>query len=171
MEPDGYDCDLSLADFFYHIVGDKSTFSEELENLFVCYTLTRGLRIASTSPRRPSLPLEIILCIIRYAGFISVNPDPALMLDTSLLPCKHPHLFCGGYTTPDLTRVHLTAMARIRLAYEPGILSPEFPVSAQGLIDTFVTRFDACLTEGLRVQLTLGPTFQQWGFDTSPMFY
>lgn len=123
-----YNSELWLADFFYHIVGDKSTFSQDLEDLYVCYTLTRGLQIASISPRRPSLPPEIILCIIRYAGFISINPDPALTLETSFLPCKHPHLFCEGYATPDLTRAHLACMARMRLTYEPGILSPEFPV-------------------------------------------
>lgn len=128
MELDKYDCDPPLADFFYHIVGDKTVYSQELENLFLCYTLTRGLRIESTSPRRSSLPIEIILCILRYAGFISVNPDPALTLDTSLIVCKQPHLFCGGYTTPELTRAHLTSMARVRLAYDY-VLSPEFPVS------------------------------------------
>ncbi|KAH7337422.1 hypothetical protein B0J17DRAFT_662928 [Rhizoctonia solani] len=119
--------ETSIADFFYHIVGDKTSYSQELDNLFVCYTLTRGLRQESTSPRRPSLPLEIILYIIRYAGYMTVNPDPSLTLETLLIPCKHPHLFCGGYSTPDLSRVHLTCMARLRLSYDPGVLSSEFP--------------------------------------------
>ncbi|KAF8701261.1 rds2-regulator of drug sensitivity, partial [Rhizoctonia solani] len=116
-----------VADFFYHIVGDKTSYSQELENLFVCYTLTRGLRQESPCRRRPSLPLEIILSIIRYAGFMSVNPDPALALETQIVPCKHPHLFCGGYSTPPLSRIHLNFMARLRLSYEPGVLSSEFP--------------------------------------------
>ncbi|KAL5639932.1 hypothetical protein ACGC1H_006483 [Rhizoctonia solani] len=119
--------DIPIADFFYHIVGDKTSYSQELENLYVCYTLTCGLRQESTSPRRPSLPLEIILCIIRYAGFMSINPDPALTLETTLVPCKDPHVFCGGYSTPVLTGIHLNFMARLRLSYEPGILSSEFP--------------------------------------------
>jgi hypothetical protein len=122
--------EISTADFFYHIVGDKTSYSQELENLFACYTLTRGLRQESVCPRRPSLPLEIIMCIIRYAGFMSVNPDPTLTLKAQLIACKHPHLFCGGYSTPPLTVAHLNYMARLRLVYEPGVLSSEFPVSA-----------------------------------------
>ncbi|KAF8607106.1 hypothetical protein BDV93DRAFT_603770 [Ceratobasidium sp. AG-I] len=117
---------LPLADFFYHIVGDKSTYSQELQDLYVCYTLTRGLQVESTSPRRPALPLELILSITRFAGYISVNPDPALALEMSLIHCADPHLFCGGYTTPPLSRAHLSSMARIRLVYNPPLL-PSFP--------------------------------------------
>lgn len=133
MALDEYDCGSPVADFFYHIVGDKTSYSQELENLFVCYTLTRGLRVESASPRRPSLPTEIILCIIRYAGFVSVNPDPALTLSTSPIPCEPPHLFCEAYATPELTRVHLMSMARIRLYYDH-TLTEEFLVSLRTML-------------------------------------
>lgn len=131
-----------LADFFYHIVGDKSTYSQDLQDLYVCYTLTRGLQIESTSPRRPALPLELILCITRFAGYVSVNPDPALTLETSMIHCADPHMFCGGYTTPPFSRTHFASMARTRLSYDPPLF-PGFPVSTSTDYLIFVpTRLD-----------------------------
>ncbi|KDN42052.1 hypothetical protein RSAG8_07097, partial [Rhizoctonia solani AG-8 WAC10335] len=58
---------------------------------------------------------------------MSINPDPALTLEATLVPCRDPHVFCGVYSTPVLTRVHLNSMARLRLSYESGVLSSDFP--------------------------------------------
>lgn len=157
---DSYEDSPPLSDFFFHIVGDKSTYSQELQDLYVCYTLARGLQIENASPRRPALPLEIILCITRFAGYISVNPDPALTLKTSLIHCEDPHLFCSGYTTPALSRAHLSSMARIWLAYDPPF-QPGLPVStsANFLPSVKVDQFG--LSTGLRAQYALGPTRQR----------
>ncbi|KAG9099525.1 hypothetical protein FS749_001081 [Ceratobasidium sp. UAMH 11750] len=96
----------TLADFFFH-AGDKTSYSSSLEGLFVCYTLTRGLQLEGTNPRRPALPLELILRITRFAGYMDAKPDPSLTLNVDR-PDKV-FWFCS----PPLSRKHLTSMARI----------------------------------------------------------
>ncbi|KAG8751466.1 hypothetical protein FRC12_012429 [Ceratobasidium sp. 428] len=106
-----------LAEFFYHAVGDKSAYSPSLESLFVCYTLTRGLRVEGSSPRRPALPLEIILQVIRLVGYTDAKPDPTLTLCMDKFEkydSSHPlvQLWC---ISPKLTRKHLASIARIQI--------------------------------------------------------
>lgn len=112
MDDDEYS--PNLADFFYHIAGDKTGYSASLESLFICYTLARGLQLESTKPRRPGLPLELILRITRYAGFIDANPDPTLTLDVNK-PFVTPHTTSKLYGSSDLSRTHILSMARIHL--------------------------------------------------------
>lgn len=104
----------TLADFYFHVVGDKTVYNSGLEHLFVCYTLTRGLQLESVSPRRPAIPLELILRITRFAGFVDVNPDPTLTLDIKdhlkLTPTT------WGTFASRLSRTHLLSMARVHLA-------------------------------------------------------
>ena len=105
----------SLADFYFHTIGDKTVYSSTLDDLFVCYTLTRGMQLESLNPRRPALPLELILRITRFAGFMDVNPDPALTLDVTVpytLPGTHGNLL---FLSRKLSRTHLLSMARIHL--------------------------------------------------------
>lgn len=104
-----------LAEFYFHTVGDKTAYSSTLNDLFVCYTLTRGLRLESINPRRPALPLELILYITRFAGFMNANPDPSLTLDLNVA-----HEVSGSsnmklYISRKLSRTHLISMARIHL--------------------------------------------------------
>ncbi|KAG8690255.1 hypothetical protein FRC08_010587 [Ceratobasidium sp. 394] len=103
----------TLADFFFHNVGDEASYSSSLEGLFVCYTLTRGLQLEGTSPRRPAPPLELILRITRFAGYMDANPDPSLTLDVD----QYDDFFSPPMTcsSPPLSRKHITSMARIHL--------------------------------------------------------
>lgn len=114
-----------LADFYFHTVGDKTVYSSTLDDLFVCYALARGLQLESTNPRRPALPLELILRITRFAGFMDVNPDPALTLDVI-----GPHVLPGSkqtllFLSQKLSRTHLISMARIHLI-PPQIERPSY---------------------------------------------
>lgn len=110
------DYDLLLSDFYYYLVGDKTTYNQELNDLFVCYTLTRGLQRHCDHPRRPALPLEIILRITRHAGFI--DPKPDLLLTSSvdkfasdLLDDVDTEFFISF----QLSRAQLASMARLQL--------------------------------------------------------
>lgn len=105
----------SLAEFYFHIVGDKSVYSSTLDDLFVCYTLARGLQRESTNPPRPALPLELILRITRFSGFMDTNPDPALTLNLAVPfeVSQNPQIIL--HVSPKLSRRHLLFMARIHL--------------------------------------------------------
>lgn len=105
----------SLANFYFHIIGDKTAHSSTLDDLFVCYTLARGLQLESLSPRRPALPLEIILRITRFAGFMDVTPDHALTLDVTTPFQLSNDYSSKSYISPKLSRTHLLSMARIHL--------------------------------------------------------
>ncbi|KAG8715928.1 hypothetical protein FRC08_010012 [Ceratobasidium sp. 394] len=114
----------NLADFFFHNAGDEASYSSSLESLFVCYTLTRGLQLGGTNLRRPALPLELILRITRFAGYMDANPDPSLTLDIDQYGD-----FCSpsrSCSSPPLSRKHITSMARIHFVPKKPILSRYF---------------------------------------------
>ncbi|KAG9120468.1 hypothetical protein FRC07_004029 [Ceratobasidium sp. 392] len=115
MNDDDGDYLPTLADFFFHHCGDKSSYSSSLEGLFVCYTLTRGLQLEGTNPRRPALPLELILRITRFAGYMDANPDPSLTLNidrpNDATPMSPHFAFCS----PPLSHRHITSMGRIHV--------------------------------------------------------
>lgn len=102
----------TLGDFFFH-TGDNAAHTSALDDLFVCYTLTRGLQREATSPRRPALPLELILRITRFAGFVDASPDPALTLFANIPFRKTPEVEL--FTSQCLSRKHVLSMARIHL--------------------------------------------------------
>ncbi|KAF8607082.1 hypothetical protein BDV93DRAFT_603754 [Ceratobasidium sp. AG-I] len=110
--------DPLCSDFYFYIVGDKTTYSQELNDLFVCYTLTRGLQRHCTHPRRPAIPLELILRITRHAGFI--DPKPDLRLTSDVLTFANSLVDNAGtqefYMSLRLSRVQLASMARLQLA-------------------------------------------------------
>jgi hypothetical protein len=112
--------DVALADFYFYTVGDKTTYNKELDELFLCYELSRGLQKPCNSPRRPPLPLELILRIIRFAGFMDPKPDFNLTMDAVILA----KVIGNGvarelYITERLTRVQLASMARLQLVELP----------------------------------------------------
>lgn len=111
------DYDLLLSDFYYYLVGDKTTYSQEINDLFVCYTLTRGLQRHCDHPKRPALPLELILRITRHAGFI--DPKPDLLLTSDVLTFANSLVDNAGtqefYMSLRLSRVQLSSMARLQL--------------------------------------------------------
>jgi hypothetical protein len=119
VHPDVMDDDnLPLAEFFYYTIGDETTYNQELNDLFVCYTFTRGLQFHCDHPRRPALPLEIILRIIRHAGFIDSKPD--LRLTTSIeMPAmtivNSRDTSSIWYMSEPLSRVQLASMAHVQL--------------------------------------------------------
>ncbi|QRV99095.1 Zinc cluster transcriptional activator [Ceratobasidium sp. AG-Ba] len=107
-----------LAEFYYYIIHDESTYNQELNDLYVCYTLTRGLQLHSDQPRRPALPLEIVLRITRHAGFM--DPKPALELTTEAVMLVMNIRESGEQklwymAAEPLSRVKLASMARIQL--------------------------------------------------------
>ena len=104
----------TLGDFFFHIAGDKTAHTATLEDLFVCYTLARGLQREVTDPRRPALPLEVILRITRFAGFVDANPDPGLTRLVNVPFEKPPGVEL--FVSQPLSRTHVLSMARIHLA-------------------------------------------------------
>ncbi|KAF8592817.1 hypothetical protein BDV93DRAFT_612437 [Ceratobasidium sp. AG-I] len=125
-----------LADFFFYIAGDKTAYSSTLDDLFVCYTLTRGLQLESINPRRSALPLEIILHITHFAGFMDAKPDPTFTLDVSILPqLSKDHRPPKLYLSPKLSRVHLLSMARIHLV--PPQVQGSYGVSFHGCCHAF----------------------------------
>ncbi|KAG8699622.1 hypothetical protein FRC09_006504 [Ceratobasidium sp. 395] len=108
-----------LAEFYYYTIGDKTTYNQELNDLHVCYTLARGLQLHCDRPRRPALPLEVILRIIRHAGFIDPKPDlgltsVALEFTVHLRDSKNLSM-CYWSTANPLSRTQLTSMARMQL--------------------------------------------------------
>ncbi|CAE6415218.1 unnamed protein product [Rhizoctonia solani] len=110
------DNDVSLAEFYFYTLGDKTVYNQQLNDLFVCYTLARGLQKECSHPRRPALPLELILRIIRFAGFIDPKPDMNLTLDASIAVKTLAQGFISDlYMTERLTRAHLASMARLQL--------------------------------------------------------
>ncbi|KAL5639942.1 hypothetical protein ACGC1H_006490 [Rhizoctonia solani] len=110
------DNDFSLAEFYFYTLGDKTVYNQQLNDLFVCYTLARGLQQECSHPRRPALPLELILRITRFAGFIDSKPDMNLTLDVSLVVKTLTQGFISDlYMTEKLTRAQLASMARLQL--------------------------------------------------------
>lgn len=113
---DDYD-NLPLAEFYFYTIGDKDVYNQELNDLFVCYTLTRGLQIQCDSPRRPALPLELILRITRFAGFVNHKPDITLTSEAFIFTksiTEGPYS-AELYITERLSRVQLASMARLQL--------------------------------------------------------
>ncbi|KAH7337406.1 hypothetical protein B0J17DRAFT_628995 [Rhizoctonia solani] len=114
------DNDVSLAEFYFYTLGDKTVYNQQLNDLFVCYTLARGLRHESHHPRRPAIPLELILRITRFAGYIDSKPDMDLTVDASILAKTLAHgLSSDLYMTERLTRTQLASMARLQLVELP----------------------------------------------------
>lgn len=111
------DYNLPLAEFYFYLIGDKTTYNQELNDLFVGYTLARGLQLYCDTPRRPALPLEIILRITRHAGLI--DPKPDLFLCSNVFILAKSLIESGGssdfYISTQLSRVQLASMARIQL--------------------------------------------------------
>lgn len=105
----------TLGDFFFQCTGDETIYNEALEVLFICYTLTRGLQAGGSNPRRPAIPLELILRIIRLAGYTDANPDPTLTLNVDVphTPPGYPNIQI--FTSSNLSHTHLISMARIHL--------------------------------------------------------
>ncbi|CAE6496414.1 unnamed protein product [Rhizoctonia solani] len=109
------DNDVALAEFYFYTLGDKTVYNQQLNDLFVCYTLSRGLRYECDHPRRPALPLELILRITRYAGFIDSKPDLNLTADANILAKSLTQgLSSDLYMTDKLTRAQLASMARLQ---------------------------------------------------------
>ncbi|KAG8735304.1 hypothetical protein FRC10_010754 [Ceratobasidium sp. 414] len=105
-----------LAEFYYYTVGDETTYNQELNDLHVCYTLARGLQLHCDRPRRPALPLEVILRITRHAGFIDPKPDLELASEAVRFALNIRDL--GDliwYLAGPLSRVQLASMARMQL--------------------------------------------------------
>ncbi|KAG9120467.1 hypothetical protein FRC07_004028 [Ceratobasidium sp. 392] len=106
-----------LAEFYYYTIGDKTAYNQELNDLCVCYTLARGLQLHCDRPRRPALPLEVILRIIRHAGFMDPKPDleltsEAVSFAMNLRESGEPRVW---YMAGPLNRVQLASMARMQL--------------------------------------------------------
>ncbi|KAF8688693.1 hypothetical protein RHS03_09707, partial [Rhizoctonia solani] len=114
------DNDVCLAEFYFYTLGDKTVYNQQLNDLFVCYTLSRGLQKPCNSPRRPPLPLELILRIVRFAGFTDPKPDMNLTMDAVILAKTIAHgLSSDLYMTERLTRAQLASMARLQLIELP----------------------------------------------------
>ncbi|CAE7195927.1 unnamed protein product [Rhizoctonia solani] len=114
------DNDASLAEFYFYTLGDKTVYNQQLHDLFVCYTLVRGLQKECSHPRRPPLPLELILRITRFAGFIDSKPDMSLTIDASILAKTLARGFSSDlYMTERLSRAQLASMARLQLVEMP----------------------------------------------------
>ncbi|CAE6436186.1 unnamed protein product [Rhizoctonia solani] len=114
------DNDVPLAEFYFYTVGDKTVYNQQLNDLFLCYTLSRGLQKQCNSPRRPALPLELILRIIRFAGFMDPKPDMNLTVDAMILAKTiAPGMSSYLYMTERLSRTQLASMARLQLIELP----------------------------------------------------
>ncbi|KAG8715929.1 hypothetical protein FRC08_010013 [Ceratobasidium sp. 394] len=125
----------TLADFFFHNAGDETSYSSSLEGLFVCYTLTRGLQLEGTNPRRRALPLELILRITRFAGYMDANPDPSLTLNVDQYDFSLPFM---NFCSPPLSRKHITSMARIHFVSQVSEERPnQFPFSSMHSFEPF----------------------------------
>jgi hypothetical protein len=114
---DDHDLPLAIAEFYFYTIGDKSVYNQELNDLFVCYILARGLQVPCDCPRRPPLPLELILRIIRYAGFVDPKPDMVLTSDAFIFTksiTDGPYS-AEFYITERLSRAQLASMARLQL--------------------------------------------------------
>ncbi|KAJ1301309.1 hypothetical protein OPQ81_003711 [Rhizoctonia solani] len=112
--------DVSLAEFYFYTLGDKTVYNQQLNDLFVCYTLARGLQNGCANPRRPGLPLELILRITRLAGFIDPKPDLNLTVDANILAKTLTQGFSSDlYMTERLSRTQLASMARLQLVELP----------------------------------------------------
>ncbi|KAG9103451.1 hypothetical protein FRC06_010757, partial [Ceratobasidium sp. 370] len=106
-----------LAEFYYYTVGDETTYNQELNDLHVCYTLVRGLQLHCDKPWRPALPLEVILRIIRHAGFIDPKPDLRLASEAVrfTLNVRDSGDYSLWYMAGPLSRAQLASMARMQL--------------------------------------------------------
>ncbi|KAG8703796.1 hypothetical protein FRC09_003934 [Ceratobasidium sp. 395] len=143
-----------LADFFFHNCGDKTSYSSSLEGLFVCYTLTRGLQLEGVNPRRPALPLELILRITRFAGYMDANPDPSLTLDINL-PDDFIDELRPNYHSPPLSRRHIASMARIHIVQplDPNDLPTGLPFYLECKFNSFGQCALISRKDGSRVDL------------------
>ncbi|KAG8715605.1 hypothetical protein FRC11_002492 [Ceratobasidium sp. 423] len=114
------DNDVALAEFYFYTLGDKTVYNQQLNDLFVCYTLSRGLQHECDNPRRPALPLELILRITRFAGFIDSKPDLNLTIDANILAKTLTQgLSSDLYMSERLTRAQLASMARLQVVELP----------------------------------------------------